>query len=275
MVVAFAAVVKYTYERSTASFAKALSMTSFYDEDLAYIHHVGFRDVLTRAIPSLLGILRRLSVTSGLVVDLGCGDGRLLPALTDAGYQALGVDVSPAFIALAREAAPEAELRRASAHDIELPVCAAVTAIGEVLSYLPPHGDDGPPLAETLRRIYRALRPGGVLFFDVIVEGGKAVDATRSWRAGADWAVLSEVDEDPARRLLTRRIIAFRKLGDVYRRSDEIHRQRIYRRAEVEADLRTIGFRIERAAAGYGDGDLPPGRCAFVCRKPILHAMSG
>jgi len=47
-----------------------------YDEDLAYVHDVGFGDFARSVAPGVLEILRRSGITGGLVVDLGCGSGR-------------------------------------------------------------------------------------------------------------------------------------------------------------------------------------------------------
>lgn len=70
------------------------------------------------------------------MVELGCGDGTTAHLLTEAGHQVLGIDVSRAFIALARERAPPATFRVASFVDVELPAgCDAVLAVGEVLGY--------------------------------------------------------------------------------------------------------------------------------------------
>ena len=56
----------------------------------------------------MLTLLRRHGVPNGLVVDLGCGSGRFAAALGEAGYQVLGVDLSPAMIRLAKKRAPGA-----------------------------------------------------------------------------------------------------------------------------------------------------------------------
>ena len=240
-------------------------MTDFYDEDLAYIHHAGFSDMVLGSAPGLLALLRRAGITSGLVVDLGCGAGLWLRELLAQGYETLGVDVSPAFVALSRETAPGAALHLASAHDVEPPPCVAVTAISEVLCYAP--ADDPPPLAATARRIHDALQPGGLFVFDVIVQEPGPAMAYRTWRSGEDWAVLIEVQEDRAGGWLTRDMIVFREVGGGYRRSRETHRQRLYRPEEIEAWLQDAGFEVETARA-YGDFELAPRRMAFVCRKP-------
>ena len=68
--------------------------TEGYQEDLAYIHDVGFGGFALKSAPGLLEILRRHGVTEGLIVDLGCGSGLWSCELASAGYTVLGVDQS-------------------------------------------------------------------------------------------------------------------------------------------------------------------------------------
>ncbi|MDJ0947917.1 MAG: class I SAM-dependent methyltransferase [Alphaproteobacteria bacterium] len=243
-------------------------MTPFYEDDLAHIHHVGFSDMVQGAAPGLLDVLREAGITDGLVVDLGCGAGLWLRDLIAAGYQALGVDLSPQFITLAREAAPAAELRVGSAHEVDLPDCAAVTAISEVLAYVPPEGRNVPEINALFARVHRALDAGGLFLFDLIVaEPGERM-AYRTWRTGPDWAILVDVDEDTDRKLLTRRMVTFREMDDGYRRGEETHWQRVYDTAEIEAALREIGFAV-RSDRRYGEYELAPRRRAFIAQKPL------
>lgn len=46
-----------------------------YQEDLAYVHDVGFTTFVRGAAPGILEILRRQGIRGGLVIDLGCGIG--------------------------------------------------------------------------------------------------------------------------------------------------------------------------------------------------------
>ena len=241
-------------------------MTSTYQEDLAYIHHVGFGDLVQGATPGLLHKLREAGIDHGLVVDLGCGGGLWLRALLDAGYVALGVDAADAFVKLARATAPDAEVRLASAYEVELPACNAVTAIGEVLCYVAPDDGDPPPLAALCRRVFAALRPGGLFVFDVIVDEPGDALTYRNWRAGDDWAVLLDVEEDRERHRLDRDIVAFRAIEGAYRRSSERHRQYLFAPDEIEAALTDAGFAVETGRC-YGAFQLPPRRMAFTARK--------
>jgi len=75
-----------------------------------------------------------------------------------------------------------------------------------------------------------------------------------------------ETSGDKRRNILTRRIISFRKTGSRYRRSEEIHRLRLYPAAEIVEILNRTGFRVE-CLKGYGRFRLPVGITAFVARK--------
>ena len=84
----------------------------------------------------MLDLLRACSHDRGLVVDLGCGSGILARVVIDAGYDALGVDISSDMVTLARDRAPTGDFRVGSLHDLAIPDgCIAVCAIGEALNY--------------------------------------------------------------------------------------------------------------------------------------------
>jgi SAM-dependent methyltransferase len=247
---------------------RAGARSARYGEDLAAIHDAGFGDLARRAARSLLEILAARGEAPGLVVDLGCGSGILAQAIADSGRPVLGVDLSPAMIALARARAPRARFLVGSIDSFEMPPCAAVTAVGECFSYL---GDGRIPdrkLARVFRRIHRALQPGGIFLFDVAAFGRVVgPGSVQTHREGDGWAVLVRVEADATRRLLTRRITSFRRTGDRFRRSFEVHHLRLFLRSEVAGMLRGAGFEV-RPLARYGDLDFPRGHIGFLARKP-------
>lgn len=232
-----------------------------YQPDLAYIHDVGFGDYARKAAPGLLSTLRRAGIRSGLVVDLGCGSGIWAADLTRHGYDVLGIDISSAMIELARRRAPSAKFVNASFLNAKLPSCNAVTAIGEIFNYTFDGRNSRRELARFFRRVYEALRPGGVFIFD-IAEPGRAL--RRAHAQGKDWAILFEAV--PGRDLLIRRMTTFRHVGKLYRRSEEIHRLRLYQSSDIAAELRGAGFAV-RLLRAYGRMLLPSGNAAFVATK--------
>ena len=221
-----------------------------YGTDLAWIHHVGFGGFAREAAPGIIAALRRRGIDRGLVVDAGCGSGILARALTDAGYDVLGIDVSPAMIALARATAAEAAFRVESLDDAELPPCAAIVAAGEVLNYV--------DIRRFIPRAAAALRPGGVLLFDV------AEDARPGELriGGEDWSVIA-IKTGEGRRL-TRRILTFREAGGEVRRGEETHTIELYDRAAVETICSEAGFHVTRRRS-YGARRLPKGCAVYLC----------
>ena len=112
-----------------------------------------------------------------------------------------------------------------------------------------------------------ALRPGGIFVLD-FAEPGRAEGQTsrRSFRQADGWTILVEVEEDMTRARLTRRMTLFRKAGRFYRRSEQTHRLRVYRRAEIAALLRAAGFSV-RHLRGYGRLKLDGGHAAILARR--------
>ncbi|MCC5647528.1 hypothetical protein LC607_32400 [Nostoc sp. CHAB 5824] len=66
---------------------------------------------------------------------------------------------------------------------------------------------------------------------------------------------------------MTRRIISFRKVGEHYGRSDEVHYLRLYEATTVESELQRVGFGVD-TMRGYGNYLLSKGHLAFIARKP-------
>lgn len=237
-----------------------------YRPDLARVHDLGFASFSLGAAPFLLRTLRDHGIDRGLVVDLGCGSGQWAERLREAGYDVLGIDASPAMVALAASRVPGARFVRSSYLDAKLPACVAVTALGEVFNYAfdPRAGARG--LARILKRVHRALPPGGVLVFDFATPGRGAGSPVRH-RAGNGWEIVSETEEDARTSILTRRITTFRRVGALYRRSVEVHRLRLYDVPAVRAALTTAGFRA-RLLRGYGAERFPKAYAGFLARKP-------
>lgn len=241
-------------------------MYDAYREDLAFIHDLGFGDMAVAAADVLLEALEGFA--GGTVVDLGCGSGILAERVAAAGFDVVGIDLSPAMIDIARRRVPGAEFRCESLLSAELPACIAVVAVGECFNYRfdPRHSRE--EVVGLFRRIYRALVPGGVLLFDAAepgrVPGGGPV---RTFVDGGDWTVLMTAQEHPGTRVLTRRITSFRCLGDLYRRDDEVHELELHPRDELLEELAEAGFE-SRVLEAYGGLTLPVGLPGFLASRP-------
>jgi SAM-dependent methyltransferase len=238
-----------------------------YYEDLAYVHDVGFGSFAERSSAGVLSILKKSGVSSGLVIDLGCGSGLWARRLADAGYGVLGIDLSPHMIALARRRVPEGSFQRASFFDAEFPPCIAITSLGECFNYLFDERNCTSALARLFRKAHRALRPGGLLVFDV-AEPGRNQGLDRRFWTGTDWACLTEYQHDLRRNRLTRQITTFRKVGRQFRRAEETHVQQLYEGSKLASILREIGFRVQ-TVRGYGDYRFPKAHIGLIARKHL------
>lgn len=239
-----------------------------YAEDLAYIHDAGFLAFARQAAPYLLKRLRRRCEAGARVVEIGCGSGGLTQHLAEAGYQALGVDLSRAMIRLARKKALTADFRAASWYDFAPPPCDAIVAVGECFNYMSAgRARHERALNAFLRRAGTALHAGGLLLFDFLEPCPRRPRHRTLHRCGTDWAMLVDVGED--RRVITRRTTSIRFQAGLTRCSQEIHRQYRLPRRQVERALRAAGF-IVTFHTGYGSMHLEEGHVVAEALRTFI-----
>jgi SAM-dependent methyltransferase len=234
-----------------------------YGPELASIHDAGYAEPALRGARRLVAELERRGIRGGVVVDLGCGSGVSSRLLSDAGYDVLGVDPSPAMLELARERAPDARFEEGCGADAELPRCIAVAAFGEPLNYVTAEDED--ELDTVFDRVHAALAPGGLFALDLAGPGRDPPDQPiRNWTAEDDWAVM--VERIRSGRLVRRRIIVFREGPGGWSRTEEEHLQRLHPVPEVLARLRGAGF-AARSLVGWDGTRERPGHSAFLARR--------
>ncbi|MDR3050451.1 MAG: methyltransferase domain-containing protein [Oscillospiraceae bacterium] len=191
--------------------------------------------------------------------ECACGTGSLTVGFARAGIAMTGVDASEDMLRLAGQKARAAGVRipficqdmRALA--LHRPVD-AVLATCDGVNYL-----CSPAAVQAfLGAAYRALRPGGGLFFDVssryklqTVLGDAFYGETRE-----DMAYLWRNAYDGGRALLTMDLTFFvRRADGGYDRFDEVHRQRAHTQAELTQWLAQAGFVDIRI---YGERTFEP-----------------
>jgi malonyl-CoA O-methyltransferase len=133
--------------------------------------HNPLMEVEQRAVLSLLPDLTGLTV-----LDAGCGTGRYLRALRALGAAPIGLDLSSAMLARARDVTPLV----ARANICALPIdstCVDVIVCGLALG-------DVPHLELALAELARVLRPGGCVIYSVVHPVGGGAGWARTFDAG-------------------------------------------------------------------------------------------
>jgi SAM-dependent methyltransferase len=237
----------------------------YYRPDLARIHHEGFGFHADAVAPGILEILAPVRARGGLVLEIGCGSGLLTKHLVDAGHRVLATDASPAMLELARRHVPDAgAIRLLRLPDDPVPEADAIVSVGHPLSYL----DDEDQLDRALAALARALRPGGILAFDLCdLEWGEVRrgDPPRVWEA-EDWLLVTRTSVPDPHRFRRDMTVFVRRRGDSWRRDDEVHDNVLVDTRRIPPILAAHGVNAEVRAA-FGTETLPPGLVAIVGTK--------
>ncbi len=115
----------------------------------------------------LISLLEEYSGSQGLLLELGCGTGRMTRLLSQAGYDMIGIDNSEEMLQIAKEAEGEAEdilyllqdMRRFELYG----TVKAVVSVCDSLNYILEEEE----LLAVFELVNNYLDPGGVFIFDM------------------------------------------------------------------------------------------------------------
>ena len=189
-------------------------------------------------------ILAREGLKPRTVVDLACGTGSVTELLARKGYQVTGVDMSEEMLTQAMgkvmdmdnpplflcQKLQELYLPRA----VDMAVCAL-----DSLDYITNPED----CAEAIRRVYRALNPGGVFIFDVNTpEKLRAMDGQVFLDEDDDVYCVWRGEFDEAANICSYGMDLFQREGKLWNRSFEEHREYAYSAEQLTDYLKAAGF---------------------------------
>lgn len=177
-------------------------------------------------------------------VDLACGTGSVTLLLAQRGIKVTGVDMSEEMLTVATQKAAVLEdpplFVRQMLQQLHLPrgVDLAVCAL-DSMDYIVEPKD----CAQAIKRVYKALNPGGIFIFDVNTpEKLRAMDGQVFLDEDEDvycvWR--GEFDEDT--NICSYGMDLFQRHGDKWLRSFEEHREYAYSAEQLTGYLRDAGF---------------------------------
>lgn len=237
----------------------------YYRADLSLVHHRGFGFHADACAPGILALLESVRERDGVVVEFGCGSGLLTRYLLDAGLRVVATDASSSMLELARTVVPEAEgIEQVRLPDDPIPAADAIVGVGHPINYLP----DAAAVERALVAFADALRPGGVLAFDIcdLEWGALRREQPNDGRIADDWAVITRY-ELPTPDDYVRHITSFVPDADGrWRRDDEEHHNVLIDTSTLPALFARHG--VDAAVRGaFGTEVLPAGLRAVVGRK--------
>ena len=189
-------------------------------------------------------ILDREGVKPRTCVDLACGTGSVSVLLAEKGLDVIGVDMSEDMLTVAFDKASNMEnpprFVCQKLQELRLPkgVDLAVCAL-DSLDYVTDPAD----CQEAIRRVYKALNPGGVFILDVNTpEKLRAMDGQVWLDEDDDVFCVWRGEFDEETNICSYGMDLFQRQGDVWHRSFEEHREYAYSREQLTVYLKNAGF---------------------------------
>ena len=189
-------------------------------------------------------ILEKEKLRPRTAVDLACGTGSVSLLLAKRGLRVTGVDMSEEMLCEATQKAQELEdppyFICQLLQELRLPrgVDLAVCAL-DSLDYITDPGD----CAEAIRRVYKALNPGGCFIFDVNTpQKLRAMDGQVFLDEDEDVYCVWRGEFDGQTNICSYGMDLFQRHGDLWQRSFEEHREYAYSTEQLTGYLRDAGF---------------------------------
>jgi SAM-dependent methyltransferase len=222
------------------------------------VHDRGFGFLAEACAPGILEFLAPVRAGGGVVLELGCGSGLLTRELVAAGHRVIATDASSAMLELARERLGDTmvNIQRLTLPDDPLPEADAIVTVGHPINYLP----DANAIDRAIVAMARALRPGGLIAFDVCdLEWGRLRQGAPNYGgAEPDWAMITKFSM-PSPDRFVRDITTFVPDGDgAWRRDFERHENVLVDTARIPGLLGANGVEA-RVESSFGAETLLPG----------------
>lgn len=226
-----------------------------------YENFAGVYDELMDDVPyeqwadRLCRILASYGITGGLMLELGCGTGKMMALMAKRGFDMIGVDSSTDMLHIAGERTrklPGSFLYlMQDMREFELyGTVAAVISVCDSLNYI----TEPEELEKVFRLVNNYLDPGGLFLFDFNTEYkykeviGDTIIAEDREEVSFIW--YNEYDEREHINYIDLSLFVKEK-GELYRKFREEHMQRGYQLSEIKELLHKAGLHFLEAFDGY------------------------
>lgn len=191
------------------------------------------------------GLLKEHGISDGLLLDLGCGTGKLTRLLAAEGYDMIGVDLSEEMLEIALEHEMEDPKQilylQQDMREFELyGTVRAIVSICDSMNYLEDYED----LVQVLRLANNYLDPKGIFIFDMNTvykyreQLGEQTIAENREESSFIWENFYDEEE----RINEYDLTLFIKEGELFRKFEETHYQRCYSLDEVKEAAKEAGM---------------------------------
>ena len=214
------------------------NFAGLYDPLMKDVDYDGWAEYIAAFLPE--GDLR--------LVDCACGTGEITLRLAKKGHMLTGVDISGDMLRVAAEKARRSALKipficqNMAELSLHRPQDAIVCACDGV-NYL----DCMEDVKRFFAAAYAALKPGGLLLFDVSssYKLEKVLDCNTFAEDDGERAYIWKNCYDPQSRLISMELSFYEKQGGMYRRFEEKHIQRAHSIEELLGGMKEAGFEAE------------------------------
>ena len=204
--------------------------------------------------------------TGGRLLELGCGTGNATRPFVECGFDVVGLDSSAEMLAVARAKLPKVTFVQAdfTTFELDTPFSLVYSVFDSLNNLLTKKAFSSMAVS-----VYEGLKPGGFFIFDVnTTEGLRDLERsglTEGWAGEVYYRWEHSFDEGTG----LGKVEAY--CEDPETSFTEVHFERPYDAAELEALLTDVGF-VNVEALNYPEGEVARGdevRLWVVTRKPL------